>query len=274
MDFTTLAKVAYSDQLILTTEQLANFYECDKMKIIQNFNNNKNRFIEGKHYFKLEGENLKIFKRYIDQIDIPINKFAPSLYLWTKYGAARHAKMLSTDKAWEVFELLEEAYFESKEEIETAPQVKKPVAVENPVEMKLIITIALKDVKSAVEVIEELFGVKHGIALATCINVAEKHYSIDFSEVKGLLPPAKHEICQMNATQLGKFIAEEKHIEKISAQKVNQVLLEQGLQEKDENGGYRLTDKGKEYGEAMPYERNGHTGYQIKWSAAVSVFFK
>ena len=153
------------------------------------------------------------------------------------------------------------------------PKVENAVAVENPVEMKLIITIALKDVKSAVEVIEELFGVKHGIALATCINVAEKHYSIDFSEVKGLLPPAKHEICQMNATQLGKFIAEEKHIEKISAQKVNQVLLEQGLQEKDENGSYRLTEKGKKYAEAMPYERNGHTGYQIKWSSAVSDFF-
>ncbi len=39
------------------------------------------------------------------------SKFAPHLYLWTKRGAARHAKMLSTDRAWEVFEQLEDTYF-------------------------------------------------------------------------------------------------------------------------------------------------------------------
>ena len=32
-------------------------------------------------------------------------------YLWTKRGAARHAKMLNTDRAWEVFEALEDNYF-------------------------------------------------------------------------------------------------------------------------------------------------------------------
>lgn len=36
----------------------------------------------------------------------------PVLYLWTKRGAARHAKMLNTSRAREVFELLENAYFE------------------------------------------------------------------------------------------------------------------------------------------------------------------
>ena len=34
-----------------------------------------------------------------------------ALYLWTKRGAARHAKMLNTDRAWEVFEALEDNYF-------------------------------------------------------------------------------------------------------------------------------------------------------------------
>ncbi len=34
-----------------------------------------------------------------------------SLILWTERGAARHAKMLETDKAWEVFEKLEDNYF-------------------------------------------------------------------------------------------------------------------------------------------------------------------
>ena len=34
-----------------------------------------------------------------------------SLILWTERGAARHAKMLETDQAWEVFERLEDCYF-------------------------------------------------------------------------------------------------------------------------------------------------------------------
>lgn len=33
------------------------------------------------------------------------------LMLWTERGAARHAKMLDTDQAWEVFEKLEDCYF-------------------------------------------------------------------------------------------------------------------------------------------------------------------
>lgn len=34
-----------------------------------------------------------------------------SLILWTERGAARHAKMLETDQAWDVFEKLEDCYF-------------------------------------------------------------------------------------------------------------------------------------------------------------------
>ncbi|EFI89744.1 hypothetical protein HMPREF9551_01222 [Escherichia coli MS 196-1] len=36
------------------------------------------------------------------------------LFLWTARGAARHAKILETEKAWEVFEKLEDCYFDRK----------------------------------------------------------------------------------------------------------------------------------------------------------------
>ena len=119
-DVTIPARVDYRDQPVLTTEQLAKFYECDKMQIIQNFNNNKDRFTEGIHYFKLEGAALKAFKSQIENFDMPISKFAATLYLWTKQGAFHHAKMLNTEKAWEVYELLEENYFNPKEKSDTA----------------------------------------------------------------------------------------------------------------------------------------------------------
>jgi hypothetical protein len=40
---------------------------------------------------------------------------ARHLLLWTERGAARHAKILDTDQAWEVFERLEDAYFRAGE---------------------------------------------------------------------------------------------------------------------------------------------------------------
>ena len=36
---------------------------------------------------------------------------SPLLYLWTHRGASRHCKILDTEKAWEQFDNLEEAYF-------------------------------------------------------------------------------------------------------------------------------------------------------------------
>ena len=72
---------------------------------------NKERFAEGKHYFRLEGAELKSFKKQVENFDLPVSKFASAIYLWTKRGAARHSKMLGTERAWDVFDELEESYF-------------------------------------------------------------------------------------------------------------------------------------------------------------------
>lgn len=105
----TLKPVEYSAQRIMTTEQLAEFYECDAHNITKNFNENKTHFVEGKHYFKLEGEELKVLR--VENCDLKISPMTRTLYLWTRRGALRHAKILNNDRAWDVFELLEENYF-------------------------------------------------------------------------------------------------------------------------------------------------------------------
>lgn len=104
--FKVPAPVAYLGKPILTTAQLAEYYDTTVKIISQNFNRNSERFIEGKHYFKLEGELLKNFKETIPQNEEWF-KHSTALYLWTRRGAARHAKMLTTEKAWEVYEKLE-----------------------------------------------------------------------------------------------------------------------------------------------------------------------
>ena len=104
--------VDYNGVRVLTTEQLAQAYECDTHSIQKNFNSNKDRFEEGKHYYKLDGEELKNFKASLGSSPIVNNlKFTSQLILWTRRGASRHSKMLGTDRAWEMFDALEENYF-------------------------------------------------------------------------------------------------------------------------------------------------------------------
>ena len=104
-----LIPVEYRAERVLTTEQLAQAYECEPKQIKQNFNNNKAHFEEGRHYYKVEGEALNNLR--VENIDLQISPKTRCLYLWTRRGASRHSKMLGTDRAWEMFDALEENYF-------------------------------------------------------------------------------------------------------------------------------------------------------------------
>ncbi|EMF0078845.1 ORF6N domain-containing protein [Enterococcus hirae] len=104
------------NQRLLTTEQLAEFYEVTSKNIRDNFQNNREKFIEGKHFYRLAGTELKAFKNYTENIGI-VGSRVNQLYLWTKRGASRHSKMLGTDKAWDMFDELEENYFSMREQI-------------------------------------------------------------------------------------------------------------------------------------------------------------
>lgn len=104
-----LTVTEYKNIRVLTTQQIAEAYESDVRIISNNFNRNKERYVEGKHFVCLEGEELKAFKtnHHFDESS-RINK----LYLWTEKGAFLHAKSLNTDKAWEVYDRLVDEYFE------------------------------------------------------------------------------------------------------------------------------------------------------------------
>lgn len=104
--------LAYQGTPVLTTDMLAQAYGVEVEQIRQNFKRNRARFIEEKHFFQISGNELKEFKDCVTNCHtVQIDKRTASLTLWPERGAARHAKMLNTDKAWEVFELLEETFF-------------------------------------------------------------------------------------------------------------------------------------------------------------------
>lgn len=102
----------YKNIRVLTTQQIAEVYGADTKIISKNFERNKDRYIEGKHYVCLTGEELKTFKAN-RQIDDTL-KFISVLYLWTQKGAFLHAKSLNTDVAWEVYDRLVDDYFDKE----------------------------------------------------------------------------------------------------------------------------------------------------------------
>ncbi|AYJ40124.1 ORF6N domain-containing protein [Lactiplantibacillus paraplantarum] len=124
-------QIKFNGELILTTEQLAEFYGATNTAIKQNFANNKTKFIEGIHYYLLKANSLKQFKSQVENFDLPINKFSSHLYLWTKRGASRHSKMLGTDRAWDMFDELEENYFNpSRPALPTSPRELAKLALD------------------------------------------------------------------------------------------------------------------------------------------------
>lgn len=118
-----LTVTEYKNIRVLTTQQIAEAYETDARIISNNFNRNKERYVEGKHFVCLDGEELKEFKtnHHFDESS-RINK----LYLWTEKGAFLHAKSLNTDKAWEVYDRLVDEYFEkdSRKPMTIAEQIQ------------------------------------------------------------------------------------------------------------------------------------------------------
>ena len=50
----------------MTTQQLAEIYETSTDNIKNNFNRNKDRFIEGRDYYLLKGNDLKKFKNFVN----------------------------------------------------------------------------------------------------------------------------------------------------------------------------------------------------------------
>ena len=117
-----LSVTEYEGIRVLTTQQIAEAYETDAQVITNNFNRNKDRYKEGKHYICLKGKELKEFKT-TNHFDLSLKK-VNQLYLWTEKGAFLHAKSLGTDKAWEVYENLVDFYFNRKKPLSALEQIQ------------------------------------------------------------------------------------------------------------------------------------------------------
>ena len=145
---------------VVTSAMLADLYGSDTDNIKQNYSRNKERFIQDKHFFKLEGPELRAFKDWVTlSHSVEISKNTRTLILWTERGAARHAKMLDTDQAWDVFEQLEDCYFHRKEILaKTHKSEREPLT--NAVNMLVAKTKHL-NFSEAYKLVHQRFNVQH-----------------------------------------------------------------------------------------------------------------
>lgn len=113
-------------QRVLTTQQIADGYGTTNKVISNNFNNNRTRFEEGKHFVLLVGENLKEF---LHSQNLGTQNKIRKLYLWTEKGALLHAKSLGTDEAWDMYDILVDTYFKVQEEKQLPQTPEQQIAL-------------------------------------------------------------------------------------------------------------------------------------------------
>lgn len=160
--------IGYRGQRVVTNEQLAAGYGTDVNNIQQNHKRNADRFVEGKHYFKVVGDELNNLRLTISQLQI--SPKTRSLMLWTERGAANHAKMLETVQAWSYHEDLVEFYFTQRS---TLPVPVDPTAVSRKQLALMVI-----EAEERAEVAEQ-----ENKKLSTTVESLEKHF------VKGMTIP-------------------------------------------------------------------------------------
>ncbi|MBB1074456.1 ORF6N domain-containing protein [Rhodoferax sp. 4810] len=249
--------ITYQDLRVTTTELLAQFYGTDVIRIQQNFTRNADRFVEGKHYFKLEGENLRQFKQLgmLSFSEYPALKTTSRLTLWTQRGAARHAKILDTDKAWDVFEVLEDAYFKAQP---INPPADKKQYTE--IDVLKIASIASRAVKS--------LGFTGNQATLSADRAVKKITGQSPLELIGqthLLADQRGRT--YTPTELGKMLDPPR-----SGRMINQMLQAFQLIEKDVKGDWIPTAKAVELYEWLDTSKRHSDGTpvkQLKWFPAV-----
>lgn len=106
-------------------------------------------------------------------------------------------------------------------------------------------------------------GVNESLAMACTLDAIERTTGLPTALLAKALPAvAPSDAATMNATQVGAQLD-------MSAKAVNVLLEELGLQQRDASRQWGLTDAGAVHGEAKPFHKNGHSGYEIRWKSSV-----
>ena len=250
--------VVHEGRRAMTTDQLAVAYGTDAGNITDNLNRNQDRFIEGIHYVKLTGDALRQFKMQTAHSGL-VHKKASQLILWLERGAARHAKLIQTDQAWEVFGKLEDAYFDAAANpLPSVPKLKPA----DPREIRLQMAQAMK--------LAQLGGLTGNQQLAAASRATRALTGFDYLAEMGVVRLTAPEPKQVLVVrELGAALAQP-----MTAQETNLWLTSHGYQTATRGWTgkikYEATEKGEPFSEMcdVPLEA-GRSQRQLVWRTSM-----
>ncbi|MBC1286905.1 ORF6N domain-containing protein [Listeria booriae] len=252
-EFTGIEGGFGADKRAVTVKDIAAIHGKEVKYINKQINSNRRRFINGVDLidFKTSASNEPVLEQLFSKAEIGN---ANNLFILSERGYAKLLKILEDDTAWELYDQLVDSYFNMRERIKTSKPRKKAINTVFRQEMSIAKTLS------------ETLNVNLGIACSVAIQRTEAKTGESLGEYTKLLPPAEHETGYLIPSQIGQKF-------NLSAVKVNQVLVDKGLQAKD-GKKWRMTEAGKQYGEVIPFTAsNGHTDYQLKWNERVLEVF-
>lgn len=257
------APLEYLDRRVLTTARAASAFQVDEKLIQTNFSRNSTRFRAGVHFHKVDGAELRALKNEPSFSGF-VGKNASHLILWTDRGIARHAKILETDTAWEIYEQLEETYFAVRDG-------RLPDNLPLPKKLK-----AVADVMSGFSRLIGLLGVKGNQRAISAAQATYRETGVNVLELTGVTH-LKAEVQELDVTP--KAIGERLN-PVMNAKDVNLAMEAMGLQvaHRYTRKGrkvtrWELTDAGKatgaHYDDTSKKHMSGTSVLQIKWTANV-----
>ncbi|KGR78954.1 ORF6N domain-containing protein [Ureibacillus manganicus] len=109
----------YQDLLVVTTYRLAETFQCSAEKLIWNFLQHEDQFVEGVHYYQLNAQELESLElRYPQEFTECVSPF-----LWTLEGMYKHAQLLTGIEAWRAYMNFVYLHFSDSEELKEAVHI-------------------------------------------------------------------------------------------------------------------------------------------------------
>lgn len=260
-----IAPLAYKGMRVLTTELLSREFGANEDHITTSLARHKARFEDGKHIFRVTGAELRALKNEPTFCGL-VGKNASQLLLWPERGAARLAKIIDTDTAWEIYERLEDTYFavrDGKISVDGLPLPKKLKAV--------------GDVMHGFIRLAGLLGLKGNQRALSAAMATRRETGVDVLQLAG--------VTHLETDVQDQFLTPTQIASRTdpasSNQKINAALAEMGFQMehrkkvkgRDRHDYWELTDTGKkaggDYRDTTKKNRDGTPVLQIKWPTSV-----
>lgn len=146
-------------------------------------------------------------------------------------------------------------------------QLAVPQLKPNPHYRTRMIGTGVQDMAKTRDALIKSFDVKPGMATAIAITSVCESYGIDPKPYRALIPAEEHP-GYLNATMIAEQMGLKFKSGKPNGAAANNLLASAGLMEKH-GKHWRLTDKGRKYGEEKPYTNHGHSDYHIVWNDGV-----